>query len=167
MKYLEQYKQLHQNKQGYGATGESMAGVIYRQLLKLKPMSILDYGCGKSKLVELLRWQDGVVLNKYDPAVAGVDKIPYKKYELVITTDVLEHIPEEELKTNLDRISGLSETSIHAISLRESGNVLPDGTPCHVTVKPQKWWEQFLSKWYKVSIIKRYKDKVMFLCQKL
>ena len=57
MKYLKHYKKLHEDKGGYGATGESMAGFLYRWVKKIQPESILDYGCGKSILVELLSYK--------------------------------------------------------------------------------------------------------------
>jgi 2-polyprenyl-3-methyl-5-hydroxy-6-metoxy-1,4-benzoquinol methylase len=58
-----------------------------------KPSSILDYGCGKAILhqenAEVKSWK----CDLYDPAYTPFAEYPTRSYDMIICTDVLEHIP--------------------------------------------------------------------------
>ena len=77
----------------------------------------------------------------YDPAVPGYDEKPEGTFDIVICTDVMEHIEEQDVPAVLDNIFGYADKGVYlAICLREAKRLLPDGRNRHVTVKPQEWW---------------------------
>lgn len=159
---IEQYKLLHKKKRGYGKTGESLVPVIAPFVTGKR---VLDYGCGKSKLVDLIRCEG----YKYDPAIPEYSYLPTVKLDYLITTDVLEHIPYKEIDGFIVTLRRLCNKQIHAISLRPSGNKLPDGRPCHLIVEPKEWWINKMKQWFrKVDIIKHFKSakKVVLQCTK-
>lgn len=100
----------------------------------------------------------------YDPHVDKFSMKPSEKFDGVIFTDVLEHIPEHEInKTWLDVINyGKEYGFIFAtICVREAKKKLPDGRNCHLTVKSKEWWlnkliefdtnNKFKKEWRKIN----------------
>jgi len=168
---IKQYSAMHNQKRGYGRTGESMADII-SSIITRHPswpcQTVLDYGCGKSRLVDMIA--PGYELERYqfDPALSSVDH-PWPGYcvDWVISTDVLEHVPENKVDRLLNSLSGFGCGLIAAISLRASGNNLPDGTACHLTVKPADWWIRKLKKNYSEVVVKKEypgPKKILVVC---
>lgn len=142
--YAELNRQLHETRVDYGQMGsrhlESVRGVA--QVFNVR--SILDYGCGKQTLLEVLRLP---YARGYDPCVPGLDADP-KPAEFVICTDVLEHVEPECIDKVLDHIRALTTRVIFVvISLRAAKKTLPDGRNTHLIIRPAKWWiEQLMSR---------------------
>ena len=146
MKYLDQYKEIHKQK-NYGISGDHLVGQLM-PLIDKKITSLLDFGCGRSNTSELLRKQLGLPekeVSRYDPAVEGRDTVPSRSFHTVICTDVLEHIPEEELNDVLVDIWGFADKqAIFVIAMREASAILPNGENAHCTVQQKEWWEEKL-----------------------
>ena len=110
MKNVNLYKQLHKINPSYGGGGREFLPALNEIINFLKPKSILDYGCGKGGLVKALAEKyPSIKVYGYDPAVEEFEKMPTDKVDFVICTDVLEHIPEDELPDTLSRIASLSQ----------------------------------------------------------
>ena len=137
---IHQYALLHEKKKGYGRTGENQIPLFLPIVKELNPTTILDHGSGKSFLADRLNFNGKIRTYRYDPAVPELSKLPTEKIDLVLSTDVLEHIPEPYISDFIADIREISENALFAISLRPSGNDLPDGRPCHLTVKDVNWW---------------------------
>ena len=77
--------------------------------------SVCDYGCGKAhcwiktNLKETLGL-DEVIL--YDPCYEIYKKFPDKKVDMIICTDVMEHIPEDSVDYEFKRIFYLTDLVI-------------------------------------------------------
>ncbi len=100
MKYLEQYRRLHAKKKFMSFSAMQFAPEITELIVEFRSKSILDYGCGSGDqyTIEKLHRVFGVKMPAmYDPAVMGRDKLPDGVFDGVLSTDVLEHIPEDEL----------------------------------------------------------------------
>jgi len=105
--------------------------------------SVLDYGCGEAgawKQHGLARLFGIDNLRLYDPS-----KPEYlngrQRSDLVICTDVLEHIPEHLLDEVLINIAeNTNKIMFLAISTRESSKRLINGQKAHQTVQPKSWW---------------------------
>jgi 2-polyprenyl-3-methyl-5-hydroxy-6-metoxy-1,4-benzoquinol methylase len=134
------YKQLHKESAGYGAFCHSYITLIKKYIQDTNSSNILDFGCGKGNLKRALS-SHGIVIDEYDPAISGKDVLPSKEYDLVITTDVLEHLHPDEIDIIKDEFENLNpKHMMHIISTRTAVQILPDGTNAHKTVQPGDWW---------------------------
>ena len=115
----------------------------------LKPKRILDYGCGKGNLVKALANKyPSIKVYGYDPAVEEFEKMPVDKVDLVICTDVLEHIPENELPDTVARIASLSENVFFHLHHAKAVAVLPNGENAHCTIYSPKQYADLLKKFF-------------------
>ena len=132
------YTYLHDTDPNYGLGGNYFGKKIIAHLPS-SSSSVLDYGCGKGTLVKYL-WEQGIHAEGYDPFVPGWEARPPKQ-DMLVSTDFLEHIPEEELeKVFADMFSYQPKLMFHAISNRKAVQILPDGTNAHKTIKDADWW---------------------------
>lgn len=139
LELVKQYKMLH-NSECYGVSGAFFYDVILECILCLQPKSILDYGCGQNGMHEQVSVQD-VCFDGYDPAIDKLSVIMKSKYDFVINTDVLEHIPEDDIDDVLSHIQGLSSNVFFNISTRPAKKLLPNGQNAHCTVwESEKWF---------------------------
>ena len=101
----------------------------------LKPKSILDYGCGKGNLVRSLaeKYPD-IKVYGYDPAVEDFSSLPVDKADFVVNTDVLEHIPEDELPETVARIASISQNVFFHLHHGKAAAVLENGENAHCTI---------------------------------
>ena len=137
--YLEQAKEHHrQDKNWQGIALKKFIPAI-NQIIKDKEIeSILDYGCGKAKH-QPLEWN----ATKYDPAVPEYQNKPTDKFDLVISTDVLEHIPVDNLKYVIDDIFNYSKKWVFvSVCCRKANAILPNGYNAHATIESAKWWRE-------------------------
>lgn len=145
--YVEQNKALHARPEGYGGSGIKSAGTVAEFAARVRPQWILDYGCGKGTL------KTGMVkagyqgsIHEYDPAIKGKDMLP-KPADLVVCTDVLEHIEPEKLAAVLDHIFGLAKKAIFlVIATRKANKTLPDGRNAHLIIQDAPWWLEKLDR---------------------
>jgi hypothetical protein len=154
--YIEQYRILH--KQGvYGTSSEKLFDDILPLIYELNPQSVLDYGCGQSKLVDMFHISN---THRYDPAIPAYDTLPeYKTLDLVICTDVLEHIPEDSLFSTLAQIYLYSKNVIFSVAVVPAVKILPNGENAHCTVKNVEWWIDKIKEVFPiVNIVKNDRD---------
>lgn len=142
--YLEQQKILHSAPRGYGGRGEKWAGVVLQVALKYHASSILDYGCGQGSLARVLRGQPlgAIRIDEYDPAILGKDGPP-SFADLVVCTDVLEHVEPDRLDTVLAHLRTLARKAVFTvISTKDSNKVLTDGRNAHLIIESGPWWKR-------------------------
>lgn len=125
------------------------------ELAHRESVTVLDYGCGdathwhrrvlaKQSLPEIM----GLKLSgfyRYDPCYSRFSKKPEGKFDFIICSDVLEHIPEEEVPAFLRGINSYAKADsviFYSISTQLSHNVFADGTNMHITLKSPEWWLQ-------------------------
>lgn len=136
---IKQYAEIH-SSQMYGQGGMKKAHYILSQLYRVKCDSVIDYGCGRSKLPELLVQLGIPSVTRYDPAIPEYSAKPIERHDVLISLDVLEHLPEEEIDDALADMKRLSRHAIFVINTRLAKTILPDGRNAHLTVKPAEWW---------------------------
>lgn len=138
---VPEYAKLHREKR-YGVSSERPHVVERIQAFvdarKDSIRSILDYGCGQSLLFNRLKGDFEFV--RYDPALLWVSEKPYRFFDLVLCTDVMEHVPEEEVDAVLADIAASGRILYFIVSLDDRAGTLGDGTPLHCTVRPVGWW---------------------------
>lgn len=139
--------QLHSDNLGYGVGGGRHAEYIKNLAAKLKTNSILDYGCGKGYLAKNIPFP----IWEYDPAIAGKDAPP-RPADIVVCTDVLEHIEPERLDFVLDDLQRCTRMiGYFVISTRLATKTLADGRNTHLIVKDEQWWCENLNKFFQVA----------------
>ncbi|MEP2618460.1 MAG: hypothetical protein ABJH25_10560 [Marinomonas sp.] len=150
-KNVKYYQAIHSNRvwgdSSYGKHGEYILSILSSIE---KRDSAIDFGCGQSPLAsKILEADDGIKLfDRYDPSIENISSIPQENYDILINTDVLEHIPEDELKTVLKTMSSVSDKAIIIIHLAKAKLILPNGENAHCTIKKPKEWRSLLFDFY-------------------
>lgn len=140
-KYLELQKKLHAGHKAYGENGDKWAGIVLQVAIGTESRSILDYGCGEGKLARAIRSVSPIPVSEYDPAIEGKDGLPAPA-DLVVVTDVLEHIEPDCLDEVLEHIRALANKAVFVVvATRESEHRLADGRGAHLIVKFGDWWK--------------------------
>ena len=138
--YIAQYKEYHKDNKKY--RGDNLAPQIH-PILELIQMTqsttLLDYGCGKGN-----QWTNNILPvthTLYDPAVPEHENKPNGQFDGVISTDVMEHIPEEQISEVFREISQYATRFVFlCIATDPAIAVLPNGENAHCTLKPLEWW---------------------------
>lgn len=120
---------------------------------KINPSSILDFGCGKGRLVDKLKedFPNKTILG-YDPGNPNFDRNLDDVYvDLLMSSDVLEHIEPIYLDQTLSYLSTKSRYIYHLIALSPAKLILPDGRNAHLILESADWWrDKFLKLGYKI-----------------
>ena len=143
---VQQYSQLHQTKR-YGHTANSYLPHVRACMVDARPNRVLEYGCGRSQLGEFLK-APGLTWLRYDPALPEFAALPAGPVDFVVCTDVMEHIPEEDVEDVLRHIASLSSKVFFNIATRPAKNILPNGRNAHYTVWPTERWVELLKKYF-------------------
>lgn len=129
---------------------------IGRLIRETGAADLLDYGCGKGQQYRYWPYRDaegnaypnvqaywGVAVRCYDPAYAPHGALPEGRFDGVICTDVLEHVPEEDVPWVVDELFAYARRFVFAnVACFPAGKRLPNGQNAHCTVKPVKWWRR-------------------------
>lgn len=143
-RYREEQRILHAAPRGYGGKGNKWAEVVLDVAQHFGATSILDYGCGQGSLAAVLRARASDIyrIDEYDPAIKGKEGLP-SFADLVVSTDVIEHIEPECLDAVLTHIRMLARKVVFmVIATRPSGKTLSDGRNAHLIIESPQWWEQ-------------------------
>jgi hypothetical protein len=113
--------------------------------------TLLDYGCGKGHQYILKGWHEcwGIMPALYDPGVPDFNVLLPGPFDGVICTDVLEHVPENELPSvvaDLVRLSRLWCFVSVCCRPAKGNKKLPRGGNVHVTIRPEEWWCEMLER---------------------
>lgn len=139
---VDQYRILHSETPGYG-TGSYWRPQILEQAGKIGASTVLDMGCGKGRMVHLLR-KAGLKADGFDPSVDewNATQVLQKTYDMVLSVDVAEHWAPGTVKPELKRLRDLAIKQVFlVISCRSAHHHLPDGRNCHLSVHPPEWWK--------------------------
>lgn len=142
------YREIYEaNRYGHGG---SHFPYVLAHVMALRPRSILDYGAGKSDIaVRLARRSGATFVHRFDPAIPEIAKAPDGRFDLVVSFDVLEHIPEEEIDTVLSEMARLADHALLVIDMRPSKHkTLADGRNVHVSLHDVAWWHARLRRFF-------------------
>ena len=164
---IEKYKLFHENgikKGNIIKPGEStfLGYSLSKWILKIKEIikinkcySLVDFGCGKGFLYKnkfkindqeyrnlLDCWElDDVYL--YDPGVKEFSVYPVRKFDGLICTDVIEHIPESDILEFIDNLFKLSNKFIFVvIATIPATKFFDDGNNIHLCLKTEEEWKK-------------------------
>ena len=149
--YVAQNAQLHRENLAYGVGGGRHAETVKRLVATITPklQSVLDYGCGKGYLAKALPFP----IWEYDPAFPDKAEAP-RPADLVVCTDVLEHIEPDKLHFVLhDLARVVNRVGYFVIHMGPASKTLPDGRNTHLIQRNRKWWAQKLKRHFTVGQI--------------
>lgn len=147
--YLDQCKELHATRKVFSGRGcLKYADMLVALSQKVGAQNALDYGCGKGNQYMpehdkgyRLEGQLGYIVTKYDPAVPAFMARPEGQFDLVWCTDVMEHIPEQDIvQTIIDLDCYARKAMFVTVATHAAKKSLPNGENAHVTQKPGEWW---------------------------
>jgi 2-polyprenyl-3-methyl-5-hydroxy-6-metoxy-1,4-benzoquinol methylase len=134
--YRSLNSKLHQDRKDYGVQGKMYAPQIRQLAESLQTTDVLDYGCGKGTLAANLPFP----IHQYDPAVAEHDTEPMPA-DLVVCTDVLEHIEPECLADVLNDLKRVTRHVLFCtVATRPAKKKLADGRNAHLIIETIEWW---------------------------
>ena len=185
-KNIEYYKQMHKDGysliNGYRYSGDKsytgistigFAKLIKDIINKNQINSMLDYGCGKGffyensfevngQQFEPLKDYWDIEIDLYDPCYENYSIINENKmYDLVISIDVLEHIPAEDIDWVLDRIISKAKKYVFInVACYKAVALLPNGENAHININNENWWAEKI-----VNLKKKFIDvKIICVC---
>lgn len=145
--YLEMLKKMHEGteERTFGVMSNTWAPFVEKLASEMVTTSILDYGCGSGGMAAAL---PELPIREYDPAVEGKDAEP-EPADLVVCTDVLEHIEPQCVDAVLDHMRALTGRSIFlTVYIGPAEKFLPDGRNAHLIQEHPSWWiERINSRW--------------------
>ena len=151
--------QLHAENLAYGVGGGKHAGTVRKLAAALGSKSVLDYGCGKGYLAKALEfpiWQ-------YDPAIPEFAESP-RPADLVVCSDVLEHIEPDKLPFVLDDlrrcVRGVGYFVVHTGPAQKT---LADGRNAHLLQRDAQWWRAELQQFFQVGPTKQVGPELYFV----
>jgi len=133
---------------------------IIRSLIKAtQSCSILDYGSGKGSRYHLKdiningrvhgsikEYWGAEEIRCYDPGYEPYSELPAGQMDAVVCTDVLEHIPEEDLLWILKEQFSIAKLFVYGnIACYPAKKILPDGKNAHCTVRSPEWWSNVIA----------------------
>lgn len=147
--YKVQNRTLHEENPEYGTSGLKWARLVMDICAEKGLKTVLDYGCGKGTLKRSI---DGLDVREYDPCIPGKDTPP-EPADLVVCTDVLEHIEPECLDGVLDDLKRLTlHCGVLVAATRKAKKTLPDGRNAHLIVEPKEWWADRIRERFEVAL---------------
>ena len=160
---IKKYKVFHENgiknQPGFSTfLGYSLTKWILKiqEIIKTNNCnSLLDFGCGKAflyknkfkigdkeftNLSELWNLKN---IYLYDPGLEEYSDYPKGKYDGIICTDVVEHIPENDVLNFIDELFKLSNKFIFVvIATMPASKYFDDGKNIHLSLKDQEEWKK-------------------------
>ena len=133
---------------------------ILKPILKHKIKRVLDVGCGIGQGVAIMRnhgveaygidisenikpfWDEGNIAQFCQVACADNIPFPDDYFDLVVCTEVMEHVPEEAVKDVLREIKRVGRQFFFTIALGTAIHKMPhDQSEPHICVKSPQWWK--------------------------
>jgi hypothetical protein len=151
MGLIDQYRILHAQGKFLGLSVLKFADEIGAICTEYGIETILDYGSGQGHQYmppHSLDKKWGASVTMYDPAVQGLDVLPAGTFDLVLCSDVLEHVPLQELPALFENIFSRAKHRVFlTVCCRGAKKHLPNGQNAHVTIMPMDWWEAEIGKY--------------------
>lgn len=145
--YRKLNKELHKTNDEYGTSGLRWVKEIFDLSERLKTKDILDYGCGKSTFAHNFPFK----IKQYDPAVERYSATP-EPADIVVCTDVLEHIEPELLDNVLGDLARVTKIAgFFSIAHRPAVKFLSDGRNAHLIIESPEWWMEKLKEHFTIA----------------
>jgi len=146
-RHRELNAQLHRERLEYGVGGGKHAEVVAKLRESCKAESVLDYGCGKGYLAKSLSFP----IWEYDPAIPEKSDSP-RPADLVVCTDVLEHIEKDKLPAVLDDLRRCTKkVGYFVIHTGPAVKTYADGSNTHLLQHGLDWWQKRVGAFFEIG----------------
>ena len=158
---IQLYKKLHAEGTNKLSAEQTFAGyslipwgLKIKQIIDFtKSNSITDFGCGKALgHIQKIKINETIYQNfadywniefvqLYDPGIREFDSYPTEKTDGVICTDVIEHIPNNDIQLFIDQLYSLTNKFLFVvIATIPATKFFEDGRNIHLTIKKEQEW---------------------------
>jgi hypothetical protein len=165
--YLDQLHKMRSeaHRPRWGNGGQRHVPKILSVIATKQPASILDYGCGLGMLLAELKKFTTLPMAGYDPGIPEHATLP-DPADLVVSTDVLEHIEPDKLNGVLTHIRMLTGRAAYLnVHTGPANAKLPDGRNAHLTQQPATWWQKKLLEYFTTVEMLEGGHRPTFLCE--
>lgn len=141
--YRKQLEELHKDPDArWGNDGKFHAQRVLRLCNEVHAASLLDFGCGRSSLTKTLKAAGTKMkLYDYDPGKPKKAVLPRGPFDVVVCTDVMEHVEPQFVDEVLQAIAARTlKRAFFVIDCIPAQKLLPDGRNAHLTVHAPIWW---------------------------
>jgi len=153
--YLKEMEYQH-NTSDWGIAGLSNVPNIIDLANRINAKNILDYGSGCGKTANELRKNNFTVL-EYEPGIESkrknlklINNLNFKT-DLIICTDVLEHVERKKLINVLTHLKSINCMYYYVtIGKGPANRILSNGANAHLIQEDEHWWFDILSKIFKI-----------------
>ena len=156
---IAEYKEIHKNPSlSKGTALLKHIPEIARLVNMLDCKTILDYGCGKAYFWKDFKHWRALMNNVprsvqlYDPAIPEFEEMPEGRFDMVICTDVLEHVHPSETDNFLKTLFLYTRQCLFInVSTIPAKKTFKDGTNLHVNLRTIDQWEKKIHEirsWY-------------------
>jgi len=122
--------------------------------MELKPVSVLDVGCGYAETVGMLKSYGinavGIDFSRTSSAdvIANATDLPFRDnyFDVVVSADLLEHIETSDVPAVIGEMGRVGKQQVHHIALTEHPLIGEEVDRYHLTLKPAIWWESEFNK---------------------
>lgn len=154
-------KKLHAESKEFGNCGAHYLKEVATIIRQVQTEDVLDYGCGKSSLANNLPFP----IKQYDPAIEKYSAMP-EPADLVICTDVIEHLEPEYLDNVLKHIASLTKKYAYLIiAITPAQKSLPDGRNTHLIVHDYPWWFDKLHEFFHILTFQHLENRFSVVVQ--
>lgn len=146
--YKEALQKKHSTDPKWGASRRQWGAPDYIREIQRRGyvQTLLDFGAGKQQMRKLLKKEcPHIEYFAYDPGIPGIDTLPDRMFDMVISTDVMEHIEpnliEETIRQIWDRTNYVM---IQNIACSKAGSDFLygpyKGQNVHLIIEDTDWW---------------------------
>ena len=144
---IAEYKDIHATSD-WGGTSIKNLRYLTPHLTLLAPRTIIDYGCGKSRLLDVIDIPSLERRSRFDPAIPEYAKLDRGPHDVLINVDVLEHIDEEDLDELLSEMAAVSRDALIVVDTQPAKLHLADGRNAHITQHDHAWWQKRMEPYF-------------------
>ena len=143
------------------------------EVMRYKPDSMIDIGCGYNEFMKEIRsamktirgykkedWIGSDVACPGADVIAPAHDLPFEddQFDMVVSFDCMEHIPEEEVPLCIEEFHRVGQRIYLKIALTQCSTLI-DGQPLHACVKPAEWWLDSVREYFPTAHILRISKK--------
>lgn len=134
----------------------SLPLAIKNFLIEYQASSVLDFGCSQGGLVRNIQQEFPNMLAKgYDPGIPEFEVLPADQFDVIVSTDVLEHVEPDSIDQTLTIIGQkFSRACYLIIASYPAKKSLPDGRNAHLIIENFDWWRSRIEKNINCTIVR-------------